>query len=96
MIWIIDAELSQQIRECAVLQVALAQIGARIDCHDSHLPHIASYGVFVNTVPFAIHDGGNLSVAQERFLGVQLVNPVLEAYFLRRWRDRLVIQAAAV
>jgi hypothetical protein len=29
-------------------------------------------------------------------LSVQLVDPVLEAYLLRGWRDRLVVQGAAV
>jgi len=29
-------------------------------------------------------------------LRIELVNPVLEANFLRRWRDRLVVQAGAI
>lgn len=64
----IDAELAQQLRVRSVLQVALAQIGAWMDRHDPHLPHVAPYGVFVNAVSFPIHDGGNRPVAHEHVL----------------------------
>jgi hypothetical protein len=79
-----------------VLQVAFAQVRPGIDCHDAHFPHVAPNGIWVNGIAFPVHNGSNLPVAQESMLRVQLVDPVLEANFLRGGRDRLVIQAGAI
>lgn len=79
-----------------MLQVSLAQIRAGIDGHDPHLSHIAPNGVFVNLIAFPIHNRSNLSVPQKRVLGVQFIDPVLEAYLLRGGRDRLVVKGASI
>lgn len=79
-----------------MLQVAFAQIWAGEDCHNPHFSHVAPNGVFVNLIAFPIHNRSNLSVPQKRVLGVQLINPVLEAYLLRGGRDRLVVKGASI
>lgn len=91
-----NQQLPEQIRIDPVLKIALAQVRAGIDGHEAHFPHVTPYGVRVNLIPFPVHNGRNLPVAQERVLRVKLINPVLEANFLRGGRDRLVIQAGAI
>ncbi|MNG19773.1 hypothetical protein D3C84_1039660 [compost metagenome] len=58
-----NIQLAQQIRINTMLQIAFAQIGARIDRDDIHFPHVASDRVLVNVISFPIHDGSNLSIA---------------------------------
>jgi len=91
-----DRQLPEQIGIDPVLQIALAQVRSGIDGHESHLSHVAAYGVGVDPISFPIHDGSDLPVAQKRVLRVEFVNPVLEANLLRGGRDRLVVQAGAV
>ena len=79
-----------------MLKIALAQVRTGIDGHDAHFPHVTPYGVLVNLISFPVHNCSNFPVAQERMLRVKLINPVLEANFLRRGRDRLVVQAGAI
>lgn len=96
LIRLCDGQLPKEIRIYPVLQIALAQVRAGIDGHEPHFPYVAPYGVLVDPISFPIHDDGNLPVAQERMLRVQLINPVLEANFLRGGRDRLVVKAGTI
>lgn len=78
------------------MQVTFAQVRPGIDRHDAHFPHVPPGGVRVNRIAFPVHNRGNLPVAQEGMLLVELVDPVLEANFLRGKSDRLVIQAGVI
>ncbi len=91
-----NVKLAQQIGIDPVLQVSLTQIRAGIDGHDPHLSHIAPNGVFVNLIAFPIHNRSNLFVPQKRVLGIQFIDPALEAYLLRGGRDRLVVKGASI
>mgnify|MGYP006887933468 CR=1 FL=1 len=96
LVWSRNLEFPEQIWIRTVLNISLAQIRPRIDGHEAHFSHVASYCVFVNNISFSIHNGCNRSIAHERMLRIQFVNPVLEANFLRGGRDRFIVKAAAV
>lgn len=79
-----------------MLEIPFAQVGAGKDSHNAHFTHIASNGILVDTISFPIHDRSDFPVAQERVLRIQFINPVFEANFLRRGRNRLVVKAGAI
>jgi len=76
-----------------MLGQALAQVRAWCNASDAHFAHRALHTLAINRSKLRREQHRQLARAIKRMGGYDLVNPMLERHFLRRWRDRLVVQA---
>lgn len=85
-------DISQQVRIDLMLQITLAQVGARADTSDTHLPHVALHRLAVDRQPLPSQCDGDAPRTIERVGSVELVDPMLKGDLLCRWRHRPVVE----
>ena len=74
-----------------MLRAAFAEVGSRTDAGQSHFLHVALHGFPIDDEPWP-QRCGDAPRAIEGMGRVDLVNPMLDRDFFRRWPDRSVIQ----
>ena len=86
---------AQQIGIDVVLRRALTQVRSRTDASDAHLTHVALDSLTIDRMEVVLQQHRQLAGAVKWMGGIQFVDPVLDCHFLRRWRQRLIVQRAA-
>jgi hypothetical protein len=72
-----------------MLQVTPAQIGTRIDCCNSHFPHIPDQPFFADKNLLTLERGPDTTVSEVWLISPDTVNGILNANFFRAWAKQL-------
>ncbi len=82
----------EKIRIDPVLKAPLAEIGARVNPFDSHLPHGDLNAFPSHGAPFFLKGYGHLAASVKGVSGVDFINPVSQPNLFLRDLHRPVVQ----
>ena len=84
--------LPEKVRIDPVLKIPFAEIGARVNAFDAHLPHGGLNAFAPHGKPFLLKGNGHLPASVKGVLGVDLINPVPKPNLFLRDSHRPVVQ----
>jgi len=82
----------EKVRIDPVLKIPFAEIGARVNAFDAHLPHSRLNAFSSHGKPFRLKGNGHLSASVKGVFGIDRINPVSKPNLFLRDPHRPVVQ----